>query len=527
MAKTEKGELIFKPYFVQKRHGTNLLDWAYASDVNWDAFHSNIHVDNGGVKISDTEGHDKFGINVKWNVEGFGYLYITADNGGEFYELPPAGTTKELNLNYELAHSRISRNKSRYDKFAAEGWMPRPDTKKFRELAEEYLEDAAKARSDNEKCAQLSEKALLYAMRNSEQIELDRAWDRIAKAAYRDDFFVGCDARGYMQMEVDLFFERFTELFDYATITYYLKSGVFDDFEPKEGDLQFDLRDVLLKQLRKRNITVEGRPLFWFYKTTTPDWLRNMSYDKLLKYIESHARTVVGHYGDQMYAWEIVNEMHDWANELQLKPEQLVEVAKLACEVTKATNPKVLRLINNCCPFAEYVQLGKWTDIPAKYPQRTPYQFMKDLVDAGVEFDISGIQMYFPYRDLSDTIILIERFEALGKPINITETGTSSGPSTLSVETGKLEISQEAYAWHRQWDQDLQADWIEGLYTLVYSKPSIKSISWYDFVDPFDWIANGGLLSSAQGERKEAFDRLKSLRERWKAHSSSPGKGTR
>jgi len=522
MAKSTKGELIFKPYFVQRRVGTNMLDWAYASDTNWDAFHSNIRVDSDGLKISDTEGHTKFGINVKWNIEGFGYLYITVDNGGEYYELPAAGSRRELNLNYEMARSRVVRNRKRFAKFSSEGWLPSPEARKFLEISEEYLEDAAKVRSDEQKRAELSQKSLLYAMQNSEQIEIEYAWYRIAKTPYRKDFFIGCDARGYMQMDIELFFERFTELFNYATITHYLISKVYDDFEPKQGDVQFDLRDVLLRQLRKRNITVEGRPLFWFYKGTTPDWLRKLKYDELLKYVESHARTVVDHYGDQMYAWEVVNEMHDWANELQLSPEQLVNVAKLACDVTKATNPNVLKIINNCCPFAEYVQLGRWTDLPAKYPQRTPYQFLRDLVEAGVDFDISGIQMYFPYRDLSDTIMLIERFESLGKPIHITEIGTSSGPSALSVKTGQLEISQDAYAWHHQWDEQTQADWLEGVYSLAYSRESVKSISWYDFVDPFDWIPNGGLLSSPEGERKAAFHRLQSLKRRWQQASASP-----
>src|SRR5574341_717648 len=99
---TAQGELVFRPHFVQSGHGPHLLDWAYASDVNWDAFHSNITSSNEGVKISDTEGTKKFGIDVRWNVEGFGYIYITADNGGEFYKLPPAGKSSTLNLNYEF-----------------------------------------------------------------------------------------------------------------------------------------------------------------------------------------------------------------------------------------------------------------------------------------------------------------------------------------------------------------------------------------------------------------------------------------
>src|SRR3970040_2174426 len=78
---TELGELIFKPVFVQNGRGPHLLDWAYASDTRWDAFFSNITASNEGVKISDTNGKEKFGVDVRWNVEGFGYIFITADNG--------------------------------------------------------------------------------------------------------------------------------------------------------------------------------------------------------------------------------------------------------------------------------------------------------------------------------------------------------------------------------------------------------------------------------------------------------------
>jgi len=94
-----------------------------------------------------------------------------------------------------------------------------------------------------------------------------------------------------------------------------------------------------------------------------------------------------------MYAWEVVNEFHDWANEIEVTPEQAVEITKLACDVAKSTNPKVHRLINNCCPYAEYVQLKKWGELDAKYRQRTPHQFMQDLIDANVDFTITGQQM--------------------------------------------------------------------------------------------------------------------------------------
>ncbi|HEY6907151.1 MAG TPA: endo-1,4-beta-xylanase [Ignavibacteriaceae bacterium] len=513
---SEQGELIFKPYYVQRGVGPNLLDWAYASDENWDAFHSNITASKDGIKISDTEGRTKFGIDVRWNVEGFGYIFITADNGGEFYQLPSKGESKTLNLNYELAKSRVMRNRRRIELHKNKGWLPDYEITAFVNLSEELFNDASKYLNDSDKCGALSQKSLLYAMWAGEKIELDKAKFDIRKNGLRKGFYTGCDARGFNQMDPDTFMELFTNAFNYATITYYLMSGSYQDFEPNEGDTQYDVRDVLFNRLKKSNITVEGRPIYWPYKTVTPDWLRNKKYDEVLKYVEKHAREVISHYGDGMYAWEIVNESHDWANEMQLTPEQTTNITKLACEVAKDTNPGVGRLINNCCPFAEYVQLKKWGELDAKYPQRTPHQFIQDLVDNGVDFTITGQQMYFPYRDLADTIILIERLEKFGRPVQLTEVGASSGPSKSSIGNGSLEISNEPYVWHRNWDQDLQAEWLEGLYTLAYSKPWIEAVNWYDFVDPYSWIKNGGLIESPNGQKKVSYERLLKLQKEWK-----------
>jgi len=514
---TGLGELIFKPVFVQKGRGPHLLDWAYASDQRWDAFFSNITASNEGVKISDTNGKDKFGIDVRWNVEGFGYIFITADNGGEFYQLPSSGKQLELNLNYELAKSRVARNKNRLNNFLKDGYIPSREVKAFLDLAEEFFEDAKKAESDEVKKGMLSQQSLFYAMWGGEKLELDFAHFQIRQRGYRPDFFIGCDARAYFQMDPELFMQLFTDAFNYATITYYLNSSYFEDFEPQEGNKQFDARDVVFRRLKNKNITVEGRPLYWPYRTVTPDWLRNKSYDEVLKYVEKHVKEVVGHYGEGMYAWEIVNESHDWANETQLTPEQITNVTKLACEIAKDTNPKVHRLINNCCPYAEYVQLRKWGELDAKYPQRTPFQFMEDLDEAGVEFTITGQQMYFPYRDLQDTIILIERLEKFKRPVQLTEVGASSGPSKDSIMTGRLALPEEPYIWHGHWTQEHQADWLEGLYTLSYSKSWIEAVNWYDFVDPHAWIKQGGLIESPNGEKKLAYDRLLKLKEKWKS----------
>ncbi len=514
---TEQGELVFRPAFVQRGRGPHLLEWAYASDTRGDAFHSNITATREGVKISDTEGTGKFAIDVRWNVEGFGYMFITADNGGEFYELPGSGKEQSLNLNYEIARSRVLRNRRRLLLHSQNGWKPTREADAIIQISEGYLEDASRAGDDFSRGG-FAQSALLHAMRASEMLELEKAQDEIARRGYRQGFYLGCDARGFFEMQEDMFLEKFAALFNYATITHVWKTHrEMEDFEPEEGKLQFEARDLLHRKLRARNITVEGRPLFWFHKWVTPDWVRRKTYDQLLQYVEQTTRNVVGHYGVGMYAWEIVNELHDWANECQLTPEQTVELTKFACEVARDTAPNVHRLVNNCCPFAEYVQLKEWSGQPARYRQRTPWQFTRDLVDAGVDFTLIGQQMYFPYRDFQDIVILLERFETFGKPVHLSEVGAPGGPTERSVKLGTVGFPKEPFIWHRPWDEELQADWLEGVYTLAYSKRFIEGAHWFDFVDPYYFIENGGLLRSSEGQTKAAYDRLARLEETWRA----------
>ncbi|MBI4429762.1 MAG: hypothetical protein HY562_11665, partial [Ignavibacteriales bacterium] len=208
----ERGELIFKPSYVQSGVGPHLLDWAYASDDNWDSFHSNITATKEGVVISDAEGRERFGIDVRWNVEGFGYIFITADNAGEFYRLPPAGKKETLNLNHELAKSRVARNRKRVSAHKKSGWKPSLEVETLLNVSEGYLQDARKVIANDEQSGMLSQKALLYAMIVGEKIELEKAEFDIGKAGYRPGFFIGCDARAYFQMDVEKFLDLFPQL---------------------------------------------------------------------------------------------------------------------------------------------------------------------------------------------------------------------------------------------------------------------------------------------------------------------------
>lgn len=514
---TQQGELIFKPYFVQDGRGPNIYDLSWATDKNWDTFYSDIHLDNNtGVVISDTKGTDKFGINVRWNVEGFGWTNITADNNGEFYSLPPEGKSVDLNLNYELCGSRVIRNRNRLKDFTNTGWNASAEVMMLADLSEQFYEDAKKNSSNSEKCAFLSQKGLLYALWASEKMELEKANNDILRIGKRDDFYIGCDARAFYQMYQDRFLGMFSELFNYANITFVAEGdGMMSDYQTKPGQINPETRELLINKLNERNIKCQERLLFWFHDCCIPDWLRNMKYDDLMKYAEKLTKETMRKFGDKLYAMEVVNELHDWANELQLNHEQITELVRLINDVVKAEAPEVKRTINNCCPFAEYVQLHSYSKKPAKYPQRTPYQFSKDIIEAGIDFDILEQQMYYPYRDLQDSILMIEKLAALGKPMQISEIGCPGGPTNRSVKLDTVKIPNEPYLWHQPWDEHIQANWLEDIYTLIFSKPYIHAGNWFDFVDPYSYMENGGLLRSPEGEKKEAYIRFEQLKNRF------------
>lgn len=508
------GTLIFKPYFVQKGRGPHLFDFLMTLDERGDAFKSDIKLTDSGIIIGNTEGKEKFSISARWNVEGCGYLFMPADNDGELYSLPKSGV-KVLNLNYELAKTRVARNRNRIAQFRKLNWKPGSEINHLMALSEELLNDAEKNKNNPERCAGYSQDSLKYSVTASEMIEVDKARFDISNNPVRKDFLFGCDSRGYYQMESkELFLERFTELFNYATITHYLK-GDFIDFEPEEGNKKFKERDELLSILKKKNIKVEGRPLFWTHTWVTPEWLEKKSYPQLLKYVEKHIKEVISHYGDEIEVWEVVNEMHDWANQVQLNREQTIELTKLACATARSVNPNIRLLINNCCPFADYVQLGKWHEIDAKYPQRTPHQFTEQLIEADVDFDIIGVQVYIVQRTLTEAIQSIERYEQLGKTVQLAEVGAPSRGITQEFTEQDEDFSTKPYEWHRHWDEELQADWLESIFTYGYSKQFIEAANWYDFVDPKGFLKYGGLLRSPMGEKKSACDRLVKLKKSW------------
>ncbi len=504
------GNLIFKPF---PHPWMNEINFAYATDELEDPFKSNIQLTKDGIVIPSDFGDKKFSINTKWFVEDFGNVFLAADNGGELFQLKDFNGSTTLNLNYEFAKSRVVRNRNVKARYEKSGTAFSPEVNHLVNLSEELFEDAGKKINDETKLVTYSDNVLKYALLAGEKIELEKAvWD-IQKNNRKDKVHFGCETRQYIWARSEELVKRFVEVFNFATVTHYVWDSWYELFEPREGEYNWGVKDDIVNWLIENNVTIQGRPLFWFHPTVTPDWLKNKSFDKLKKYIEKHTYDLVTHYGDKVLQWEVMNEYHDWANIHNHTPEQILEITKLAFERTKEVNPNVVRISNNCSPWAEYAARGRMARMDATRPLRSPRKYIEDMINGGVDFDVLGIQIYFPGRDLSDIVRLLERLEKFSRPIYITEIGASAGGMSPNTNTPAFN-SKEPYDWRRPWDEELQADWLEQVYTLFYSRPSIKAINWYDFSDFRPFIVNGGLVRE-DSTAKMSFDRLKQILTKW------------
>jgi endo-1,4-beta-xylanase len=489
------------------------MNWAYATGADQDPFPSSMRLGDGGVVVPRDFERDRFGVNARWFVPGFGFLWLEADNGGEYYSRREIGGNATFNLNHEFARSRVLRNRGVYDRYRGGGTRFSSEVDNLVGLSEELLHEAGRV-NGLEAQARIADRALLHAMRVGEKIELEHARQAIAAFGNHRDCRFGCETRQYIWAKSEDFIARFAELFNFATITHYVWDTWYEVFEPEEGVYNWGIKDNTVRWLKRHDIEPQGRPILWFHPWVTPDWLANKNYDELRRYAENHTRNLVGHYGDDVLQWEIVNEYHDWANLHRHTPEQITEMIRLVSETTHEVNPRVKRIINNCCTWSNYAASNYDSSGPAPRNLRSVHRFTKDLIEAGVDFEVIGLQLYFPQRDLSDIVRHLERFQEFNKPIYITEIGASSGLTREQLFTGQQNIPTQPYDWHRYWDPELQADWAEQVYTLFYSRPEIQAINWYDFSDFRPFVTNGGLIRE-DSSPKPSFDRLKALLASW------------
>jgi len=279
---------------------------------------------------------------ARLKIPGFGEVNCIADNHGQGY-------TKPGNIEFvaEAAATRLRRVREAALEAKQAGVPNDPKLDEQLQAAAEALSSGAGAGP-----IPLAYKSLAYSLPAGERLALNRARHRISKlAAPRSEFLFGGLASGWERGPA--FEKPFTELFNYATISWYTWARTS---EPVDTRIDYTRKDRSLNWCRAHKIVPKGFGYVYLANGATPEWIRSWSFDKLLAEYKRIVAQTSRRYAESLPFMEVINEAHDKANIFHLSHEQLVELTREACRAAREGSSTIKRLLNHCCLWGEYAR---------------------------------------------------------------------------------------------------------------------------------------------------------------------------
>ena len=466
------------------------LESVYLSALDFEPQERRLRVMSDGVVEIAAESMP-YMVHARLNLPLYGTIWVIADNQGRGYTGDFVDFVTEATRSYLVLARQYG-----------EGITLSTQARAHQLAAEEYAHLANRGQSTGENRLY----SLSHAVYAAEAALFERSKELLALAP-REDLMLGCNFFRYTTPGTR-YAKLFAKAFDFATLPFYPNRTA-----PREGQFEYASIDRSLAFLEDNAIKAKGHPLWFGHKEVNPPWLFGKPYPELEKSARAIARSHVSRYKGRVAVWDAMNEAHDWANCFELDHEQLISLTRALCETLREQDDKALSVVNICLPFAENVA-GRYTCYGA-LPERplSPMAYFKRLLDAGTDFDAVGIQLYFPARDMASIDRMLKIYEALGKPIHITEMGVNGGTRSGAAASGSdwAQLSLSEGSWHGAWNERIQADWMEQFYTIAAARESVTALTWWDFIEP-SFSGNGAFLYEDENPR-EIYFRLLALKD--------------
>lgn len=279
----------------------------------------------------------------------------------------------------------------------------------------------------------------------------------------------------------------------------------WENVEPAEGNFTFGAADALVAFAKANHMLVRGHNLAWHEQN--PDWLFEDAAGNemqptpenkalLLSRLQNHIRAVISHFGDDVYAWDVVNEVID--------PDQPDGFRRSSWFLITGTDyiDTAFRTAREAAPHVKlYINDYDTTD-----PRKRAFllDLVKSLKNRGVPIDGVGHQMHINLSRPSTSEIAetVQMFSALGVDNQITELDVSvydnanqrydASPADLLVKQG--------YRYKELFD------------TFRQLKGKISAVTFWGLADDHTWLTkfpvnrqDWPLLFDAQLQAKPAY----------------------
>ncbi len=440
------------------------------------------------------------GLAVLWPVDGVGTILLETTRlleRKEPYVLP-----------LELARSQIMRMNHKSEEW---GLFDAPDAAPFNAKlahATQLLIKALKADTPAQ-AAEAGQKALEISVKTGE--DLTRLYANILlqrrkeTAGFSRRVF-GCQVAP--TTPVNKCAKLLADAFDFASLPIHWKQ-----IESTERVYHFKPLDTWVEWLTKNHIPIKGSSLVCFEDHCTPDWLHIWEHDfeTIRDLVAEHVRRVINRYGSYIQVWDVLSGVHA-VQRFSFNFEQLMELTRLALNITRQLAPRATTIIDVVAPWGEYYARNQRT-IP-------PMLYLDMAIQSGINFDAIGLQFIFGagadgmyVRDMFQISSLIDRFGTFGKPVHVTAAQVPSDTAVLRHGGGGQKLDVKAGgAWHDPWNETVQSHWLREFSETALSRPFVETITWRDLTDaPTHLLPHGGLIKTDLTTKK-AYQELINLR---------------
>ena len=458
-----------------------------------------------GLLVVNRKDEQPVGVAVLWQVGENDTLHV------ETTRLMPRD--KPYLLNVELARFRLMRIMQKQEDWNLFelGKASERFTTRFEE-AEDLFSEALGRLHEPAEAAELADRSLAMAVELSEQL-----------AAYHSDLLInrrkaanafvkhifGCRVDSTVQNEK--YRETLAGNFDYAIVPMGWKQ-----LQPQENAFATDPVDDWIETLSRKRVPAIAGPLIRLGADQVPDWMViwEHDFDMLRELAYEYVQKVVTRYRRGVAVWNVASGVATNSS-FTLSFEQIIELTRLLVTQVKSILPNARTIVTINQPYGEYLARGR--------SAVSPIQYAEFVTQAGINFDAFGleIEMGVPtpgmfVRDLFQISTMLDKYGALGRPVFLTAVGCPGRwlPDPSDTSEGRLDPSS-AGQWHRPWDPELQAEWMEAVYQVALSKPFVESIAWGNLADLHQTMPGGGLLDDML-RPKPAFNKLRQLREKFR-----------
>ena len=245
-----------------------------------------------------------------------------------------------------------------------------------------------------------------------------------------------------------------------------MKMGVL---QPQKGVFDFSGADAIIAYAQTHDMGVRGHTLVWH--KNIPSWVSDTPWTKpqLISILDNHIETVVGHMGNSVYAWDVVNEALDDTSAHARRTsiwQQTIGDEYIAHAFTKAhqVNPTIPLYYN------DYGIVGKNSKSDAVYT------LVKQLLEQGVPITGVGFQSHLSLKNRPTAQAMeqnLQRFADLGLEVAITE---------LDVAIGHSNPTQQELMQQEQVYRDV--------ITACMATGSCASITTWGLTDKYTWLTN-------------------------------------